>query len=166
MQSWVSYKSFHPLWCWVWLVSLWEMVSHLSRCDLTVLRINAVVWARLEWWRWLESVKVMRFVMLESTKDRILGVVTTGQHVLPCVQYGTACLLIRYAMGCVSCSVEWGWHHTLWSVFVTYFVNCLNHMVQEGTFVRETLALQAGTICSRNHSKAWHTPLVDLCNNM
>jgi hypothetical protein len=31
----------------------------------------------LEWWRWLESVKVMRFVMLESTKDRILGVVTT-----------------------------------------------------------------------------------------
>jgi hypothetical protein len=27
--------------------------------------------------------------------------------------------------------------------FVIYFVNCLNHMVQEGTFVRETLALQA-----------------------
>jgi hypothetical protein len=25
-----------------------------------------------------------------------------------------------------------------------YFVNCLNDMVQEGTFVRETLALQAG----------------------
>jgi hypothetical protein len=29
----------------------------------------------------------------------------------------------------------------------TYFVTFLNNMVQEGTFVRETLALQAGTIC-------------------
>jgi hypothetical protein len=24
-----------------------------------------------------------------------------------------------------------------------YFVTCLNHMMQEGTFVRETIALQA-----------------------
>jgi hypothetical protein len=30
----------------------------------------------------------------------------------------------------------------------------LNHMVQEGTFVQETLALQVGTICSGNRSKA------------
>jgi hypothetical protein len=30
----------------------------------------------------------------------------------------------------------------------SYFVTCLNHMVQEGTFVRETLALQAGTVYS------------------
>jgi hypothetical protein len=29
------------------------------------------------------------------------------------------------------------------SYFVTYFVTYLNHMVQEGMFVRETLALQA-----------------------
>jgi hypothetical protein len=36
----------------------------------------------------------------------------------------------------------------------SYFVNCLNHMVQEGTFVRETLALQAGTVCTKNRSKA------------
>jgi hypothetical protein len=35
-----------------------------------------------------------------------------------------------------------------------YFVTCLNHMVQEGTFVRETLALQEGTIYSGNRSKA------------
>jgi hypothetical protein len=35
----------------------------------------------------------------------------------------------------------------------SYFVTCLNHMVQEGTFVRETLALHAGTICLENHSK-------------
>jgi hypothetical protein len=110
--------------------------------------------------------QVMWFVMFESAKYWILGVDTPGQHVSPRVWYETTCLLIRYAIGCVSCLVEWGWHHTLWSVFVTYFVNCLNHMVQEGTFVRETLALQAGTVYSGNHSKAWHTPVVDFCNSM
>jgi hypothetical protein len=50
--------------------------------------------------------------------------------------------------------------------FVIYLILCfatyLNHMVQEGTFVQETLALQAGTVCSENRSKAWHTPGVDL----
>jgi hypothetical protein len=49
------------------------------------------------------------FVMLKSAKHRILGVDTPRQHVLPHVQYGMACLLIRYAIGCVSCSVQWGW---------------------------------------------------------
>jgi hypothetical protein len=97
--------------------------------------------------------QVMWFVMLKSTKDRISGVDTLGEHVPPCVRYGMACLLIRNAIGCVSCSVEWGWHHTLWSVFVIYFVNYLNHMVQEGTFVWETLALQAGTICRETVAK-------------
>jgi hypothetical protein len=38
--------------------------------------------------------------------------------------------------------------------FVAYFVICLNHMVKEGMFVRETLALQVGTICLGIHSKA------------
>jgi hypothetical protein len=52
----------------------------------------------------------------------------------PQVQYGTACPLIRSAMGSVSYSVEWG----MASYFVTYFVNRLNHMVQERTFVWET----------------------------
>jgi hypothetical protein len=52
--------------------------------------------------------QVMWLVMLESAKDRILGVVTPRQHVPPHVQYGTTCLLIRYAVGCVSCSVECG----------------------------------------------------------
>jgi hypothetical protein len=68
--------------------------------------------------------------LLESPTDRILGVDTPRQHMPPYVRYGIACLLIRNTIGCVSCSVEWGWHHTLLSVFVTYFVNCLNHMVQ------------------------------------
>jgi hypothetical protein len=108
--------------------------------------------------------QVMWFVMLESAKDRILGVDTSGQHVSPRVRYGMTCLLTRYAISCVSCSIEWGWHHTLWSIFVTYFVNWLNHKVQEGIFVWETLALQAGTIYLGNHSKVWYTPVFDLCN--
>jgi hypothetical protein len=53
--------------------------------------------------------QVMWLVLLESAKDQILGVDTLGQHVLPRVRYGMACLLIRCAIGCVSCSVEWGW---------------------------------------------------------
>jgi hypothetical protein len=53
--------------------------------------------------------QVMWLVMLESAKDQILGVDTLGQQVPPCVRYGMTCLLIRYAVGCGSCSVEWGW---------------------------------------------------------
>jgi hypothetical protein len=45
--------------------------------------------------------------MLESAKDRIMGVDTPGQHVPPRVRYGTTCLLIRDAMGSVSCSDKW-----------------------------------------------------------
>jgi hypothetical protein len=32
--------------------------------------------------------QVMWIVILESAKDRIVGVDTPGQHVPPCVQYG------------------------------------------------------------------------------
>jgi hypothetical protein len=110
--------------------------------------------------------QVMWFIMLESAKDWILRVETPGQHVPPRVQYGMTCLLIRYAIGCVSCSVEWGWHHTLWSVFVTLFVNCLNRMVQEGLFCVGNLSTRSGDHLSRNRSKAWRTPIVDLCNDM
>jgi hypothetical protein len=51
--------------------------------------------------------QVMWFVMLEYAKDRVIGVDTPGQQVLPRVRYGTACLLIRDAMGCVPCLNEW-----------------------------------------------------------
>jgi hypothetical protein len=93
--------------------------------------------------------QVMWFIMLKSTKDQILRVDTLRQHVPPRVRYGMTCSLIRYTIGCASCSAEWGWHHTLWSVFVTFFVNCLNHMVQAG----ETLALQAGAVCRETIAK-------------
>jgi hypothetical protein len=52
---------------------------------------------------------MMWLVMLESSKDQIMGVDTLGEHVQPHVRYGATCLLIRYAIGRVSCSVEWGW---------------------------------------------------------
>jgi hypothetical protein len=67
----------------------------------------------------------------------------------PCVQYGMACLLIRNAIGCVSCSVEWGCA----SIFVSYFVICLNHMVQEEPFAGESLALQAGPFVGQSVAK-------------
>jgi hypothetical protein len=49
---------------------------------------------------------VMWFVMLESAKDRVLGVDTLGQLVSSRVWYGMTCLLIRDAVGSVPCSDE------------------------------------------------------------
>jgi hypothetical protein len=76
-----------------------------------------------------------RPVLLESDKDRFLGVDSPGQHVPPRVWYGMTGLLIRDAMGSVPCSDEW---EVAWS-----FAQA--HMVQEGTWYhvlpRETLAL-------------------------
>jgi hypothetical protein len=112
------------------------------------------------------SPQVMWLVMLESAKDQILWVDPLGQHVPPRVRYGTTCLLIRYAIGCVSCLVEWRWLSSLWSVFVTFFVNYLNHMVQKGLLCAGNLSTASGDRLSGNRSKAWHTPVVDLCNNM
>jgi hypothetical protein len=52
--------------------------------------------------------QVMWFVMLESTKDRVIGVDTLRQQVPPCVRYGMTCLLIRDAVGCESFLEVWG----------------------------------------------------------
>jgi hypothetical protein len=124
--------------------------------------VDAVVWARLEWWRRFGFCQVMWLVMLESAKDRILGVDPPRQHVPPRVRYGTTCLLIRYAIGCVMCSVEWGWllslWHSLWTAWTTW--------CKMGHFVRETSTLQAGPLYVGIRSKAWHTPVVGLCNGM
>jgi hypothetical protein len=67
----------------------------------------------------------------------------------PRVWYRMTCLLIRNAIGSVSYSVEWGCA----SFFVTYFVICLNHMVQEGHFPRKTLALQVGPFAGESLAK-------------
>jgi hypothetical protein len=51
--------------------------------------------------------QVMWFFMLESAKDRVIGVDTSRQQVPPRVQYGMACPLIRDDVGSVPCSDEW-----------------------------------------------------------
>jgi hypothetical protein len=94
--------------------------------------------------------QVMWLIMLESAKHRILGVDTPGQHVPPRVRYGMTCLLIRYVIGCVSCSVEWGWPLSVWPVCVTFYVNCLNHIVQKGPLCVINLSTASGaTVCGK-----------------
>jgi hypothetical protein len=94
--------------------------------------------------------QVMWLVMLKSAKDRVLGVDSPGQHVPPRVRYGMTCLLIRYAIGCVSCSVEWGWLLSVWPICVTFCVNCLNHMVQKGPVCAGNLSPASGaTVCGK-----------------
>jgi hypothetical protein len=51
--------------------------------------------------------QVMWFIMLESAKDRVIGVDTPGQQVPPRVRYGMTCLLIRDVIGSVPYSDEW-----------------------------------------------------------
>jgi hypothetical protein len=45
--------------------------------------------------------------MLESAKNRVIGVDTPGQQVSPHVRYGMTCLLIRDDVGSVPCTDEW-----------------------------------------------------------
>jgi hypothetical protein len=91
--------------------------------------------------------QVMWFVMLESAKDRVIGVDTPGQQVLPRVQYGTACLLIRDAVGSVPCSDE----------FEFDVVTCPGSHGARGAMVprlpRETLALLWYCDWHTTHSK-------------
>jgi hypothetical protein len=104
----------------------------------------------LEWWRWLIP---SWHVVLESAKNRILGVDTPGQHVPPYVQYGTSYLLIKNAIGSVSCSVGWGMAPYFVTHFMTYFMKRLSHMVQEGPFARESLTLQTGPFARESVAK-------------
>jgi hypothetical protein len=140
-----SYKSFHRYdvefdLCWVLRV----LVFHLSWCEVTVVRFNVVVWARFEMVETVGIHHVIWFVMLKSAMDWVILVDTPGQQVPPRVRHRTVCLLIRYVIGRVSCSVEWGWLLSLWSVFVTFCVNCLNHMVQKGPLCAGNLSTASG----------------------
>jgi hypothetical protein len=49
----------------------------------------------------------------------------------------------------VSCSVGWG----TTPYFVTYFVKRLSHMVQDGPFAGESLALQVGPFAGESVAK-------------
>jgi hypothetical protein len=150
----VLYKSFHLYdvefgLCWVLRV----LVFHLSWCEVTMVRFDAVVWARFGMVETVGIRQVMWFVMLESAKDWIFGVDTPWQHVPAHVRYGTACILIRYSIGCVSCSIEWGWLLSLWLALVTFCVNYLNHMVQKGPLCTGNLSTTSRAVCAR-HAKA------------
>jgi hypothetical protein len=116
---------FHPLWCWVWLLSLWECYG-LPSIEMwgDRVRIDAMVWSMVG------MVEMVNTIMVCGA--RIFRVDTPGQYVPLCVWYRTTCLLIRNATCCVSCSIEWA--------LASYFVIHLNHMVQEGSFVGETIS--------------------------
>jgi hypothetical protein len=142
-------------------LSVRDVVSHPSRCDLTMW--GSMLWFEqsFKWWRWLIS---SWHVVLEYAKHRILGVDTLGQHVPPRVRYGAACLLIRNTIICVSCLDEWG---LAWDFAQV-------HMVQERLRYRVATPGNLSTasramvphIYMENHSIAWHTPVVHLCNGM
>jgi hypothetical protein len=61
----------------------------------------------------------MWLVMLESAKDRVLGVDIPGQQVMPRVGYGTACLIIRDLVGSVQCRFTLQSPHALLVTFTT-----------------------------------------------
>jgi hypothetical protein len=72
-----------------------------------VVRFDAVDLTRFGMVETVKISQVMWFVMLESTRDRVIGVDTPGQQMSSCVRYVTTCLLIRDAVGSVPCSDEW-----------------------------------------------------------
>jgi hypothetical protein len=165
MQSWVSYKSFHLHDVEFGLCYYWELVFHLSWCEVTLVRIDVMVWAKLELVETIGFRLVMWFVMLESAKDWVLGVDTLGQQVPPRVKYGTTCLLIRDAMGSVPCLVEWEigvvtrlgshgarglWYHC-WR---SYSSRPAMRNLSNALVLRTTLA------------KLGIQPIVNLCNDM
>jgi hypothetical protein len=99
---------FSSIWCWVWLVLSVESVGFPSVMIWgDVVRFNAVVWARFGTVETVGIHQVMWFVMLESAKDRVIGVDTPGQQVPPRVRYRMACPLIRDVVGSVPYSDEW-----------------------------------------------------------
>jgi hypothetical protein len=109
---------FHHFWCWVWLVSLWEMVFHLLRCELTMVRIDVVFWAVVG------MVEMVNTIMACGARIH-QGPNLRGRH--PRIIYAATCPVwngfltnyIGYRL-CVKLS---------WVVLASYFVTCLNHMV-------------------------------------
>jgi hypothetical protein len=83
------------------------LVFHPSGYEVTMVRFDAVVWARFGMVETVAIHQVTWFVMLESIKDQVIGVDTPRQQVPPRVWYGTACLLIMDVVGSVPCSDEW-----------------------------------------------------------
>jgi hypothetical protein len=96
--------------------------------------------------------------MLESAKDQVLGVDTSGQQVSPHVRYRTACLLIRDAMRSVPCSDEWE-------------INVITHLGShgaKGVMVPRTTSgnLSIAMVPHSTSAKSSIRPIINLCNDM
>jgi hypothetical protein len=122
------------------------VVSHPPRSEMIVWGSMMCFEQWLEWWRWLIS---SWHVVLESTTCVITCPVWNG---LPTnYECYRLCVLLRWVgMSIILCVI-----HVTYFVkyFVTYIVICLNHMVQEATFVWETLALQVGLFVQETVAK-------------
>jgi hypothetical protein len=92
--------------------------------------------------------------MLESAKDRILGVDTPGQHVTPRLWYGTTYLLIRNAIGCVSCLVEWGIGIILCVILCDILCDLAEPHGARGALYWGILSTASVALCWGIHSKA------------
>jgi hypothetical protein len=97
-------------------------------------------------------------VMLESAKDRVLGVDTPGQQVPPCAWYGTVCLLIRDVVRSVPCSDE------LEIDIVTHLGShgARRAMVPRTTPGKLSIAIVPHTILAKPGIR----PIVNLCNGI
>jgi hypothetical protein len=157
---------FPSLWCWVWPVLSVESVGLTS----------VIIWGDRGEIRWCGLSKVWNggegcdlhglwLVMLESAKDRVLGVDTQGQQVRPRVQYGMTCLLIRDAVGSVPCSDEW-------EIGV---VTCLGSHGARGLWYRcwhsyssrpATGKISIAMVPRTTFAKTGILPIVNLCNDM
>jgi hypothetical protein len=96
--------------------------------------------------------------MLESAKDRVLGVDTPGQQVPQRVRYGTTYLLICDAVGSVPCSDEWE-------------IGVVTHLGSHGARGAMVLCTTLGilSIAMVPHTtlaKLGIQPIVNLCNGM
>jgi hypothetical protein len=96
--------------------------------------------------------------MLESAKDRVLGVDTPGQQVLPHVQYGTTCLLIMDVVGTMPCLDEWE---------IGVVTRLVSHGVRGVVVPRTTPGILSISMIPRTTlAKLDIRPIVNLYNNM
>jgi hypothetical protein len=134
------------------------LVFHLSWCEVTVVRFDAVVWARFGMVEPFVVHQVMWFVMLKSAKDRVIGVDTPWQQVPPRVRYGTACLLIRDDVG--KCALL-GWVG-IWRSYSPRLTRCKRG---RGTMIISG-NLSNAMVLRTTLGKLGIRPIVNLCNDM
>jgi hypothetical protein len=165
MQSWVTYKPFHPLWCCVWLVSLWAMVA-IHR-DVIWPRWGSMLWFEQGWNGgdgWIPSGDMACHAQI------CYGLNLRSRH--PRTTCATTCPVWKGLLTnlvCYSSCVVFGWVGMA-HVFVTSLCDILcelpkPHGAEGATLCGKPQHYKRGRL-SGNRSKAWHTPVVGLCNGM